>query len=663
MTLPDTLGELIRARGANIDSKSLFPYYPLVPKGPAENAEFREWLRAVGDADEDGDRGLILEACAADLLFLINSLLWIKQESPIPADLPFVTWPRQDEYCELLARTRRDAEADKSGVVRGDTLAEKPREVGWSWLNLAEGLQIARFTRGATCLIGSRVESDVDATGSSRSLFWKLDYYLANLPEWFMPAGYFKPYPNPAKKFRTSGSGKIRLGVPGFGTFLGSPTHENFGRAGRFAWMLLDEFAHTDRGQAGMGEKIWSSTTKTCRLRRVVSTPNGRDNKFASLRASGSLPVFTVQWSDDPAKTVGAYELTESLAVGPVTLPKGALWSPWMDATRKADDNDALFAQEILLSYEGVGGSFYETLLDRVREEIREPLWRGNVKLSPDSKRPTVGSLEASPQGYFKCWEWWDREEFSRTGTVRWTPGIYVAGIDVASGSRDEEGRGASNSVWAVGRVEDQKLKKIAEYKTHGLLPHLFARIVCALGWCFPWPPGMGGRVSGQLPAYTIWELNGPGDMMGQTLVREHGYPHPYWGENAGGSRLGFQMQTYRLADGKLAGSRVNVFNYHKQCLERGWYQEPCFETYREMEQYKYTADGAAEHGRCRASLDPSEGRTNHGDAVIGTILMLWAAKDLRERSGERSIEPAAPVLSVAWAQKKRRREAATLWR
>jgi len=51
VTLPDTLGELIRARGANIDSKSLFPYYPLVPKGPAENAEFREWLRAVGDAD------------------------------------------------------------------------------------------------------------------------------------------------------------------------------------------------------------------------------------------------------------------------------------------------------------------------------------------------------------------------------------------------------------------------------------------------------------------------------------------------------------------------------------------------------------------------------------------------------------------------------------
>jgi hypothetical protein len=194
-------------------------------------------------------------------------------------------------------------------------------------------------------------------------------------------------------------------------------------------------------------------------------------------------------------------------------------------------------------------------------------------------------------------------------------------------------------------------------------MAHVFAKMVCALGWCFPWPPGFAGVTAGGMPAYAIWEKNGPGDMMGETLVRELGYPHAYWGQTERGSRLGFQMQTFRLADGTLAGSRVNVFNHHKQWLDVGWYEEPNYDTYREMEQYKYTADGAAEHSKSRSSLDIGEARANHGDSVIATVLMLWLARHLRKEQTDRIVEGEAPKLSVAWAQKKARRETATVWR
>lgn len=618
------------------------------------NEAFRKWIDECG-AGSEAERKLIFQCCARDPLFFINAFLWIKQESPVPADLPFITWKRQEEYLELSVRKRLEVEADVTGQKRFDLLSDKPREVGWTWLNEAEGLHIVRFTPGATGLVGSRVDYDVDKRGASKTLFWKLDYFIEKLPKWFMPAEYWSPskgYPTPSIRHRAD----KRISIPGFGTMLGSPTHENFGRSGRYQWMLPDEFAHVDRGQIGMGDRIWSATTATCRSRRVISTPNGRNNKFCSLRHSEPNEVFgtfTVHWYDDPLKTVGAYRLKEPKQIGPVTLQEGDWWSPWADGMRKAYDNDSLFAQEILLSYEGVGGCFYEGLLQRIKhEQVKEPFFVGHIKMEPGSSGPRVSGIMAAVDGFFSCWERWE-------DGFKWKPGQYVMAIDVASGSRDMGGRGASNSVACLGRLEGDRLVKVAQYAVHGLAPHLFAKVACALGWSF-----CGGK--GQ-PAFAIWERNGPGETMGNSLMTECGYPSGgvYWetSANAGTARPGFQMNTNRRGDGTLAGSKVNVFYEHLRWLENGNYQEPSYATYVEMEQYVNVEDGGAEFARRRRSLDPSEARDNHGDTVIGTVLMVWGARELLSLNSTAKIEEQPPVGSVAYYQRKMKKAMSNAWR
>lgn len=633
---------------ANPGDDPLFPLAHLVPKDPAENDRWRKWVEALGEFE--GEREFILDCCRRDVLFFINGFLCIKQESPVPADLPFILWPKQEEYIRLSAKLRRRVESDPVGKERADIVSEKPREVGWTWLNLAEGLHIILFTFGATGLVGSRVEYDVDKRGQSKTLFWKLDYFLEHLPRWFLPEKYWSPtkgYPEPNNRFRSS----MRMSIPGAGTMLGSATHENFGRSGRYAWMLLDELAHVDRGQYGMGDRIWAGTTNTCRVRRAVSTPNGRLNKFSRLRHDGGVPVFSVHWYDDPLKMVGAYRLTESMQVGSVELKEGDWWSPWAEETRKAFGNDKLFSQEILLSYEGLGGGFYDHLLSKIKhDQVKPPVWRGGLLISNKGQGPRVEKFIEKEPVFLELWE---LPGFS----ARWKDGVYILGCDVAAGSRDLEGRGASNSVIAVGRLEGRKVTKVAQYMTHGLMPHRFARIICALGWCF--------RQNETTPAHVIWENDGAGDIAGQTLKDEYGYPRLHWEPNQAGNAatFGFLMKSYRLGDGRLAGSRVNVFNEHLRWLDTGEYEESSYRTYHEMECYKTDPDGGAFHVQSKASLDPGEARKNHGDSVIATVLMLWKARQLRDLAEESVEEKEPPVTSVAWAQKRRRQEASALWR
>lgn len=642
---------LEKVKAAGVDSSPLFPFDPLVPKDREANLEWREWLKEC--AEDPEDRAYMADACARDFKFFLNSFLWIKQEEPSPKDLPFILWAKQDEYATLLCETRKAVKEDETGSVRGDILSDKPRRIGWSWLNLAEGLHIVRFTPGATGIIGSRVADDVDKPGSSKSLFWKLDYFIEHLPAWLWPDEYWHKrmgHPTPCMKYRST----FKLMVPGGGTMLGGPTQANFARSGGFAWMMLDEFAHVDRGQAGMGDRIWSGT-QPCRLRRALSTPAGRDNKFARLKFSEESAVkkFTTYWHDDPAKTRGMYKLTVPMAIGPIVLEPGECWSPYMEAARAGDDNDALFAQEMLLSYEGIGGMFYDALMPKVRLQVTDPVWRGNIKLTEDPKKPRVLRLEEDKQGFFEVWEPWG-------DNYQWPASMYVMAADVASGSRDQEGRGATNSVLAFGRIEGQKLIKVAQYMTHGLMPHLFARIACALGWCFPMTAV---QSLSSWPAFAIWELQGPGDFFGNSLVSELCYPNYYVEANKKGMKhVGFHMCLHRQSDGMMAGSKVNVFNEHKQWIQEGWYEEPAFDTCREMEQYKYTEDAGPQHVAVKTALDPGLGRANHGDSVIATVLMVWAAKEMREQYAQQEAVAALQPGCLAYYQQQRAHAVSGAW-
>ena len=641
---PNSFEDLIKSDPPDMDER--FPFARYVPQDRAENLEFREWLHDRGFVS-GRERSLITQACARDMLFFISAFLRIKQESPLPADLPFIPWDTQRDYLELLYDTRKAVMDDPEGLTRGDVGTDKPRWHGWSWLNLAEGLHVAMFTPGSTGLIGSREENDVDKTGSSKSLFWKLDYFIEHLPRWMVPDCYWsrtRGYPTPSKAYRS----KLKFHFPDKGTMLGGATHENFGRSGRYAWMMLDEFSHVDRGQLGMGDKIWTSTTSTCLLRRVLSTPFGKSNKFAKLRFSGDIQWFTTFWFDDPVKRNKGYKLTYDMDVGPVRLHRGDLWSPWCESARKAMNDDRLFAQEILLSYEGTESLYFEASLTIIKsKQVAKPVWIGNVKIGDNAR---IASLEGDESGFLKLWE-----PFGDGHT--WKRGVYVSGVDVASGSRDKEGRGASNSVSAIGRLEGEKLVKIAEYATHGLMPWIFARIVHALGWCFLTERG--------LPAYQVVESNGPGDYVISELLYKYGYPNYYLDPNSRGEKAGFHMQIVRGKNsaGDLSGSKIDSFEEHRRWLAEGLYEEPSFDTYREMEQYQYSPDAGPYHVQEKNTLDTGQARSNHGDFVVATTMMIWGARTLLKdmRKGIKDAPP--PPGTLAWHIRDRKRNAAGAWR
>jgi len=72
---------------------------------------------------------------------------------------------------------------------------------------------------------------------------------------------------------------------------------ENFARGGRYSAILMDEFAFW-----GNADAAYASAGQSSYTRIVVSTPNGRHNRFAVERFSGLNPVITVHWRLHPLK-------------------------------------------------------------------------------------------------------------------------------------------------------------------------------------------------------------------------------------------------------------------------------------------------------------------------------------------------------------------------
>lgn len=607
-----------------------------------KNQDFRDDLFRIGQEDED-ERKLIIKACEMDFLFFVNAFGWIKQESPVPADLPFITWPKQNEGAQVVVELRRQVESDPKKITRGDFWCGKCREVGASWLFCVyQQLWEVMFTDGLTNLSGSRRAEDVDKPGASKSTFWKIEYAIDHLPLWMIPAGYYVKKYLPEKRIPNKLFNiERKISIPAKGTILGETTQENFGRQGRYGKVDLDEFGHADDGQPGMGEYIWTSCQATTKRRNAISTPNGEGNKFASLRhvpESREFRKFEISWWDDPVKARGKYWVEEGLPWAP------CWWSNWAEAERKAMDNDALFGQEYMLSFSGVGGSYYGDMrIAQIRTtQIKHPLHRGNVILN-ENKR--IQEIVLDNKGFLKVWH----------SDLPPKPGRYVCGIDIAQGNQDEGGKGASNSCIAIGLITGKdRVVKVAQYTVAGLLAHKFAALAVPICYYYCSPAGY--------PAFMVPEANGPGEAFIGTVINDLHFPNCYYRTNKDGSGgFGFYTQMKKVAD-QWTGSRKWLFDTHKEWLATGQYEEPCEETLMEMEQYKTTPEGGAEHVRSKSVLDASQARDNHGDTVIATALMIWGAKYLGEQPEQGTVAN-APLFSIQWAKDRQRQSVRGLFR
>lgn len=224
-------------------------------------------------------------------------------ERGLPAAVPFLLFPKQEEWCEwFLDRWKRQEPG----------LTEKSRDMGLSWLTVALGATLCLNWQGLVVGYGSRKEEYVDKIGSPKSLFWKAREFLAGLPVEFR-AGWTRERHAP----------HMRIEFPETGAYMTGEAGDGIGRGDRTSIYMVDESAFLERPLL-----VDASLSATTNCRQDISTPNGMGNPFAQKRHSGKVSVFTFHWRDDPRKD-----------------------QAWYDKKVAEIDNPVVVAQEIDLNY------------------------------------------------------------------------------------------------------------------------------------------------------------------------------------------------------------------------------------------------------------------------------------------------------------------------
>ena len=202
-------------------------------------------------------------------------------EKNLPAAIPFVLFPRQVEFLHWLYERWRCGEPG---------LVEKSRDFGATWLCAAFAVGMWRYHDGFTVGFGSRKEDLVDKRGDPKTILEKVRFFIDNLPIEFRPEG-------------GADSAFMRIINPDNGATITGEAGDNIGRGGRQSIYFVDESAFIQRQEA---KDAALSQNTNCQI--DISTPNGNGNAFYKKRMSGKVPVFVMDWKDDPRKDQAWYE-------------------------------------------------------------------------------------------------------------------------------------------------------------------------------------------------------------------------------------------------------------------------------------------------------------------------------------------------------------------
>lgn len=302
---------------------------------------------------------LVREKAMRDILYFFKYFLWIF-ESKIhyrqwygQADgiLPFVPFEFQEEFILRV----------KSAIENGqDLLLEKSREMGASYMVLCVFLWFwLQPTRQNDFLVGSHKFEVVDKKGLKATLFEKMRFNIERLkPLGFLPDTY-----NDAE---CDNVGIIKTAKTGGSAIFGEANNANFGRSGRYAAGLFDEYSFWDETDAA----AWTGTKDTCGSRIVVSTPHGFGKKFTDLRFSGSVDVITLHWTDHPLKAAGKFRGDH-----PLISDKKDVWlSPWYlnECEARKDDPEANIGQELDIDYLTTGMPYFRQQMPYIVERYKE---------------------------------------------------------------------------------------------------------------------------------------------------------------------------------------------------------------------------------------------------------------------------------------------------
>ena len=278
---------------------------------------------------------ICMARCAADPCYFIND--WVVTYDPRenPSYLPFVMYPRQEEFIRWMWEVEKD---------QVSAVADKSRDMGFTWLCAAYFVHRWLFRKGFAGGFGSRKQDLVDKIGDPDSIFEKMRIILRGLPGWMMPKGFDW----------TKHDNFLRLQNPDNGSIIAGEAGDNIGRGGRKTIYVVDEAAWLQRPLL-----VDAALSNNTRIIIYVSTPNGPGNPFAKKRFSGAYRSFSMHWTQDPRKAVWVAVDENGVEVErgvngtiPERVARSGLkaYYPWYE-DQKARFDPVTVAQEVDIDY------------------------------------------------------------------------------------------------------------------------------------------------------------------------------------------------------------------------------------------------------------------------------------------------------------------------
>lgn len=602
-----------------------------VPTDLKENLEFRRKIYARVRKDREFAK-YVFEACRKDPIFFINTFCWTYDPRCEPfSRIPMILYGFQEEAVLVLANS----------INKEDILIEKSRDMGASWVCILVLFWLWLFSKNkVSILLGSRVEAYVDDSGNPKSLMWKWDFIMQNIPNWLKPRGY-----NPNEHRR-----HLHVTNPETGSVCdGESTNKNFARGDRRTVILHDEFAAVEQG-----DQVLRATRDATNCRWFNSTPSGTGNAFYDVRQTG-IRKLRLHWSSHPLKSVGLYMASDEGNLNVLDkkgypteykpILDGKLRSVWYDRECERATNAREIAQEIDIDYLGSGHQFFSAseVLKAIRDHTMECLLVGDLEFDALNnaepkkfREDEEGKLrlwfnldkDGNPPGDYKKKETEESKirKFlysSDRETISVARHPVIIGVDVSAGT------GSSNS--ALCAWDTITHEKIAEFVCPYTRPEALAYCAVALAkWlgC----------------AKLIWEQNGPGRQFG-ARVSELCYNNIY---------LRSQGTTIENKATLIPGwaptkeSKLLLLGNYRDAIESGTCANRSKIALEETLEYVYGTNGGVEHSRAKNKTDPSGAGASHGDRVIADAL-AWKCIDGFGKEKKDQEKPKAPYGSLQW--------------
>lgn len=604
-----------------------------VPKDPGDNIKWRMWLLKKV-LENDGYADELWMICARDILFYINCFGWLQEPrekapwSPSrwfgeAKELPFLTRDYQDDYIRLVLKH----------LGRQDIVTDKSREMGATWMALYVIDHEWRFKTQVHSGLLSKDEDTVLSDKDPDSLFAKLNFIDAHLPDWLRP------------KREVNTSEGVITNLETQSTISGYAATGTAMRGGRKKFIFQDEMHFFPiHNEYSIQETIQHAT----HCRWIVSTINrtrGQTGAFYDICADAlSAKVkITIDWKDDKEKAAGLYtseqgelKILDKDYKFPDDYPfvlDGKTRSPYYDwECRRPLATSSSIAAELDRDFGGSTAKFFDPeVITWGFRQVCDPIWRANIVPDDGNFLPW---FDAHEQGEFLFWRNCPKnEERGLYGPLK--EGKFSVGADVAAGTG-----GMWSSCSAIEVIDMDTGEEVMQYRSIRIMPDVFARLVYAVGQYFNWAivaPEITGSVGGQF----------------LDQFRELRYPRPYLRGKSRDSVVKGESLKIGI-DNKDRGE--TVLGELQQAMRAKLFKPRSRILVEECERYFRGEDGKLTHPMVGRGTNRQVDHS-HGDCAIAAASAWFAARENRVEKSE--VESPAEIPFDCWLAGRRQYEAA----